>query len=869
MSLSTLLTLWRDTPAITANMAAWRTLPAQPAQTAPFPPDLAPALAAALGQRGIEALYTHQLAAWQAVQAGQHPVIVTGTASGKSLAYNLPVLDHLWRDSAARALYLFPTKALAHDQAEAISSQYSVASSQKPVDGRQGSAVGGRRSAVVVATYDADTPAAHRPAIRQNARLVITNPDMLHTGILPHHTRWAEFFRHLRFVVLDEMHVYRGVFGSHVANVLRRLKRVAQFYGATPQFILTSATLANPVELAERLIEAPVTLIDHDGAARGVKHFLIYNPPLVNPDLGLRRGLQQEAVRLTHDLLAHEVQTLLFGRARRAVEMMLRRLKDEGGEGKDEKESSSFIPHPSSFNVRAYRSGYLPHQRREIERGLRSGEVRGVVATSALELGVDIGGMGAVVLAGYPGSIAATWQQAGRAGRMGEASLAVLVLSADPLEQFLARHPGYFFDRSPEQALINPDNLLILLQHLRCAAFELPFKAGEGFGRVEAAQVLEFLQFLTAAGELHYSANTFYWMSDRYPAEGVSLRSASPERVLLQTAEDDKLTTLGEVDKASAPWLVHPQAIYLHEGAAYIVEELNLEQNLARLRPANGDYYTEPQRETTVQRLAELRRTAVPGAAKGYGEISVTTQLVGYRRVHWFTHEHLGQGEVTLPPTQLQTTGYWLALTAETVAALQAENLWSNAPNDYGPHWPAQRNRVRARDGYRCQMCGAPEMGREHDVHHKIPFRTFDSVEQANQLSNLITLCRVCHRRAETAVRTRSGLGGLAFALGRLAPLFLMCDVADLAVHADPQSPLAEGQPAVVVVYDLVPGGIGLSERLFDLHAEVMARAYELVSACSCADGCPSCVGPAGEGGHGGKRESLAILERLANLSEF
>jgi DEAD/DEAH box helicase domain-containing protein len=515
--------------------------------------------------------------------------------------------------------------------------------------------------------------------------------------------------------------------------------------------------------------------------------------------------------------------------------------------------------------VRAYRSGYLPRQRREIERGLREGQVRAVVATTALELGIDIGGLGAAVLAGFPGTIAGTWQQAGRAGRQREASLAVLITSANPLDQFLAHHPDYFFERSPEQALLNPDNLLVLLQHLRCAAFELPFRQGEGFGRVAAEEVNEFLQFLLAAGELHRSGNTFFWMADQYPAERVSLRSASPDRVLLQVEADEGWQTIGEVDGASAPWMVHPQAIYLHEGQSYLVETLDLDQNLARLRPSQADYYTDPKRETTVELISTSSQADARGASKACGEILVTTQVVGYRQLRWFTQEPLGEGSLDLPPSELYTSGYWLALAEATVEGLRAQGLWSNDPNNYGPTWAKQRRLARARDNYRCQMCGAPEQGHEHDVHHKIPFRTFASPEQANQLANLITLCHACHRRAETAVRIRSGLAGLSFVLGHLAPLFLMCDHSDVAVHHDPKSPLTGGQPAIVI-YEIIPGGIGFSERLYELHDSLIAHAHELVAACPCADGCPSCVGPGGEDGHGGKPEALAILAALTGV---
>ena len=846
MSLHTLLNAWRDDTAIASNIAAWRTFPARPARFMPFPNDLHPALPDSLRAQGIDALYTHQAHAWQQSRAGHNPVVVTGTASGKTLCYNLPVLDRLLRDPQARALYLFPTKALAHDQQQTLL-QFIATFRDDLVD---------QPSAVPVATYDGDTPTGARPAVRTTARLVISNPDMLHTGVLPHHTLWAEFFQHLRFVVIDEMHAFRGVFGSHVANVLRRLKRIARFYGASPQFILTSATIANPLGLAERLIEEPVVLVDDDGAAQGTKHFLVYNPPLVDRDLGLRRSALQESVRLAGDLLEHNVQTIIFARSRQSVELLLRYLrrdlpspefgKGTGGEGQ----------------IRGYRAGYLPRQRREIERGLRDGKVRAVAATTALELGIDIGGMGAALLTGYPGTIAGTWQQAGRAGRHTEASLATLVTSAGPLDQFLAHHPDYFFDRSPESALINPDNSLILLGHLRCAAFELPFQAGESFGRVDGAQVAEFLQFLQETGVIHRSREKYFWMADQYPAEAVSLRSASPEAVVLQVLEDDEWTTLGQVDYASAFWMVHPGAIYLHEGHAYLVDELDPDQHIARLYAADVDYYTRPNTETSVQLLEKLDEAEARGAARAHGEICVTTQVVGFRKVKWFTHEHLGGGKVALPPTELVTTGYWLGIAEETVASLHAQGAWTNDPIDYGPNWSEQRARARSRDGYRCQHCGLPESKHAHHVHHKTPFRAFPSYQQANQLLNLVTLCPRCHRRAETAVRIRSGLAGLAFALGHLAPLFLMCDARDIGVHSDPSSPLAGGQPAVVI-YDQVPAGVGFSQRLFEVHDRLMAQAYELVAACECTDGCPSCVGPAGESVQGGKPEALALLEAL------
>jgi DEAD/DEAH box helicase domain-containing protein len=521
------------------------------------------------------------------------------------------------------------------------------------------------------------------------------------------------------------------------------------------------------------------------------------------------------------------------------------------------------IPEVSPFeSIRGYRSGYLPHERREIESGLRSGQVQVVIATNALELGIDIGGMGAVLLVGYPGTIAATWQQAGRAGRGREASLAVLMTSAAPLDQFLASHPQYIFERSPEHALIDPDNLLILLDHLRCAAFELPFQEGEHFGDLNIEQLLELLEFLKAQGVLHHSGDKYFWMADQYPSQEISLRSASAHPIVLQAWDENGPRVIGQVDRASAWRLVHPQAIYLHEAQTFEVEALDLEKGLARLRNIDSDYYTEPRSDTLVELIEEQKREEIRAGYKAQGEIKVTTQLKGYRRIKWHTHEPLGLGEVTLPPSELLTTGYWITLSQETVQELRQQGLWKNDANQYGPNWTVQRDRARARDFYRCQVCGLEEGEKAHHVHHKTPFRLYNSFLEANQLDNLVTLCPNCHQRVELAVRVRSGLSGLAYVLSHLAPFFLMCDVGDLGVTAEPQSTIAGGQPCVTI-YDQIPAGIGLSQKLFEIHQELMLRAFELVRDCSCSDGCPSCVGPGGENGLGGKSETLAILSAL------
>jgi DEAD/DEAH box helicase domain-containing protein len=848
MTLSSLLSRWQTDPASAPNFAAWRTLPARPADPVPLPP-LPDPLPAALSRRGIHTLYRHQSAAFESARRGENVVLATGTASGKTLAYNLPVLASLIENPQARALYLFPTKALTQDQLSNLNSYLELDTWN-----------------LKLAIYDGDTPPPHRSQIRKTANILLTNPDMLHTGILPHHTNWDEFFRNLKFIVIDELHTYRGVFGSHVANVIRRLKRVAAFYGSHPQFILTSATIGNPKELAENLIEESVTLIDQDGSSRGERHFLIFNPPIVDESLGLRKSAFEESIRLANDLLTENVQGVMFARSRRSVEILLTQLQIP---------TRPIIGRPPLFlkmgegrggGIRGYRSGYLPSQRREIEKGLRDGSVRLVVATNALELGIDIGGLGAAILVGYAGSISSTWQQSGRAGRGDDPAAAVLVASPNPLDQFLAHHPEYFFGRSPEHALVNPDHLLILLEHLRCALFELPFKDDEGFGSLSAETIHEYLDVLVANQEAHASADKVFWMADAYPAANISLRSASPANVVLHTEDDSGPHTIGEVDLASAVWMVHPHAVYLHEGQQYFVQELDLTRNTAMLIPVGLDYYTEPLRETTIQILSSSDQAAIQGGEKNWGELQVTTQVTGFRKRSWLGGENLGEEPLDLPPSDLQTTGYWLSLSEATITRLRETGNWSNDPNEYGPHWSKIRDHVRARDEFRCQVCGLPENGRQHDVHHKIPLRNFKTHEgldlaQAHRMDNLVTLCSSCHRKAEQNVRMRSGLAGLGYVLSQLAPLFLMCDPGDLGLHVDAAGSVF-GAPSVVL-YDQVPAGIGFSQKLFEIHEELLARALELATECPCEDGCPSCVGPAGENGIGGKDETIEILKQI------
>lgn len=828
-----LIQFWNRQPEIHDNVVCWHTDAARPAQWVDFPAWLNPQSVQALQAVGFNRLYSHQDEACALAKAGKNFVVTTGTASGKTLCYQLPIIEQSLRDPAARALLIFPTKALTQDQLDGLNRLLAQ------LEPRPAAAI-----------YDGDTPTTHRAKIRTTAQVILTNPDMLHISILPHHTLWADFFKHLRIVVIDEIHVYRGIFGSHLANLIRRLKRVAAFYGAHPQFFLTSATIGNPQNLAERITEESVAVIENDGSPRGPRHLLLYNPPILYPELGIRRGASSEAVRLTGDLLAYHVQTILFTRARRSVELLLRNLREH------EKSSAA--------QIRGYRSGYLAAERRSIEQDLRSGQARAVVTTNALELGIDIGGLDAAILVGYPGTIAATRQQTGRAGRRTGTAIAILVASASPLDQFLMKHPEYIFDKSPEQALIDPNNLLILLAHLRCAAFELPFRSGDGFGGAPQALVAGLLNVLAQSGEIHLSNQKYFWTADQYPSQKVSLRTTGDTPVVLQARlEEDRLSVIGMVDELSAHWMVHPDAVYLHEGQEFEVESLDLEKHLAILKPAQGDYYTEPIKQVEIEKIALLESAPIRSGTRSYGEILVTTQVTGFRRQRWGSQEILGQSPLDLPPTQLRTVGFWLAPDEATIDLLRGEGLWNNDPNQYGPNWLRQRNSARQRDANTCQVCGLVEQpGTPHHVHHKVPFRNFVSFIEANQLDNLITLCPACHRRAEQSLRMRSGLAGLGYVLQHLAPLFLMCDIDDLGLNSDPQSPLADGQPAVAL-YDLIPAGIGLSEKLYEIQDILLCNAMELVSTCDCRDGCPGCVGPAGENGAGGKSETLALLGYL------
>src|SRR6267154_358334 len=760
-------------------LTAVRHYPAREAQWADFPAWTNADLREAYAGKGIQQLYSHQAAAAEAVHASKNVVVVTPTASGKTLCYNLPILNAILESSDSRALYLFPTKALAQDQLAELHDLNSR------LDNRFG-----------VFTYDGDTPSDARKAIREKGHIVLTNPDMLHTGILPHHTRWTRLFENLRYIVVDELHTYRGVFGSHLCNVLRRLRRIARFYGREPQFICSSATIANPGDLATRLLEADVEVLNGNGAPSAEKTFVFYNPPVVNRALGIRRSYINESARVAQEFLKHELQTIVFANSRLHTELLLTYLQQANPHTPGK-------PEP----IRGYRGGYLPNERREIERGLRDARIRGVVSTSALELGIDVGSLDAVVMAGYPGTIAATWQRAGRAGRRSGSSCAVMVASSAPLDQYIVKNPDYFFGNTPEHAFIQPDNLEILLNHLKCAAFELPIEATEKMGEVDLPEILAKL---AEAGYLHRAGEFYHWTQEAYPANTVSLRSVTSDNfVIVDITGEPRI--IGEVDFPSALTTVHEKAIYLHGGQQYHVEHLDFKERKAYVKEVDSDYYTDAVKHTQVRviEIAAEQQIATAGLAhrRSHGDVLVRSQVVGFKKIKFFTHENVGDGRLELPENEMHTTSYWLTLERELVESL--------------------------------------------------PF----SVSER-----------------------QSGMFGLLHAMESVATLLLMCDGRDLGT-AIGERPPAMGDDAAkfapvrfeeiasakvkeffepnLYLYDAYPGGIGFSEPLFRAHELLMEKTRELIAGCECEEGCPSCVGPAGDLVPRAKEAALAILERV------
>lgn len=619
------------------------------AHTAPIPAALGPAIAAALAKRGITELYSHQATAIEATeragaQDGPRAVVVaTPTASGKSLCFHLPVLRALCTDPDANALYLYPTKALARDQEASLISLMRDA--------------GVDRGAIV---YDGDTPGDARRAARDKSSVLLTNPDMVHAGILPHHTNFARFFQNLRYVIVDELHAYRGVFGSHVGNVLRRLARIAAFHGSRPIFLAATATIANPREHAARIFgvrEDEVELVAQSGAPAGSRRFFSYNPPVVNAELGVRASYIKQAVGLAADLVRAKVPTLVFGQSRNTVERMLRYLREKVGDR---------VPREA---IVGYRGGYLPGERRAIEERLRRGEILAVVATNALELGIDIGALDAVICAGYPGSIASMWQRFGRAGRAKQESIAVLVTSSAPLDQYLAREPEYLLSANVEEARIDPHNVEVLVQHLKCAAFELPFVHGEAFGTQDAEATAEVLAYLAHNRVLFDTGKTYRWADDAYPANHVSLRSVGWDNVVIIDTEHDK--TIAEIDFRGAHTMVHEQAIYQHDGETWQVEKFDYENHKAYVRRVEPDYFTDAMTYVQVKVLdtEDTAETSALGAECGFGEVALVEKVVGYKKIKFQTHENAGYGDVRLPELSLHTMAFWLTLPESFVGA--------------------------------------------------------------------------------------------------------------------------------------------------------------------------------------------------------
>ncbi len=761
------------------------TLAAQQARYAEFPDQLDPRLRQALAARGIERLYHHQRLAWDSVERGENTVVVTPTASGKTLCYNLPVLQSVL-GGRGKALYLFPTKALAQDQVAEL------------LDLNRAAELGVRAF-----TFDGDTPADARKAVRTRGDIVVSNPDMLHQAILPHHTKWAQFFESLRYVVIDEVHSYRGVFGSHVANVLRRLQRICAFYGVKPCYILCSATIGNPREHAEALLGAAVTAITENGAPRGAKHLLLWNPPVVNADLGIRASARSQTTRLARLAVGAGLKTIVFAQSRLMVEVLTKYLKDKFDSDPRKPE-----------RVRAYRGGHLPTERRHTERALRAGEIDCVVTTSALELGVDIGSLDVCLLNGYPGSIAGTWQRLGRAGRRQREALGVLIASSDPLDQYVVRNPEFFLDASPEQARIAPDQPLILLDHIRCAAFELPFEVGEAYG---GSDPREFLHFLAEQGVVHCDRERWHWIDDSYPAQAVSLRSVADGNFVVIDRSDDRQTVIAEVDYHSAALTIYEGAIYLVQSHPWQVEHLDWEGRKAFVTRTRADYYTDAIDYSRLKILESFASTLAGSGDCAHGEVHLVRHVTGYKKIRYYSHENIGYGPIDLPDQELHTTAVWWQVSA----GLLEERI--------GDRWSALDGFLGAAYALHTVAC-VLAMAERADLGK--------SVGNGDATWSLTTDTR--------------GRGSLRNADGQ---------------ELDAEN-LLRFTPAVFL-YDNHPGGVGLAEPLFQRRAELVEAAGRLIDLCSCEHGCPACVGPIlasdAERRWTPKASASAVLELLAD----
>jgi DEAD/DEAH box helicase domain-containing protein len=815
-----------SSPEFAPNIVEKRLLPSSEGSFAPFPADLEGRIAESLRSRGIKAIYTHQAEVWEHVKRGRHTVVVTPTASGKTLCYNLPVLDTLLRDEKARALYLFPTKALSQDQQSELNELVgSQGGGRKEEGGRnweqrleirgQRTEISDRKSEkeeqksdisdqisdkyphssvllpnssfpipIKVATYDGDTPESLRVSSRDTGRIIISNPDMLHAGILPNHPKWIKFFSNLKFIVIDEAHAYRGVLGSHVADLLRRLKRVAAFYGAHPVFILCSATIGNPKELAETLIGEEVSLVDNNGSPRGEKLVVLYNPPLVDAVQGIRRSVVDESRRWMLAFLKAGIKTILFAHSRVKTEVAAAYVNED---------LKNIYTDNSRIRVEAYRGGLLPNERREIGGGLRDGSIQGVVSTNALELGIDIGGLDASVVAGFPGSFNSFWQQSGRAGRRGGTSVSVFVASASPMDQFIMNEPEWFFGKSAEEARLDPDNPYILSDHVRCAAFELPFRdeemerSGDPFPKDAAVPVLEYLE---EDGIVRHTGGKWHWADRSYPAEGVSLRSAGADNVVIIDTTKGRNAVIGEMDRPSAKELIFENAVYMHRGRQYLVEKLDIENKKCLVVEADVNYFTDGLTKTDIKVLTEDEfftyggddADELPAARSVLGDVLVRSQVAKFKKIRFHTHENIGYGDISLPEEEMQTRSLVLLFGKDT------------------------------RGG-----------------------RALAGMDEA--AAGLV-------------------LGGTGTLIRLIAPIYLLCDPRDLGIAERVRDP--HFGVSALYIYDKYPGGTGLAESLAGKVAELFAHASRAVERCPCKDGCPSCVGPGGN--KGGTAELLRAL---------
>ena len=774
-----LINLWLDDPENSSNITYRKKIPEKRAEFGEMPSGLGDNIRKALSKRGIEDLYSHQTESINLTLSGKNVVVVTPTASGKTLCYNLPVLNEFFNEGGS-SLYLFPTKALAQDQLTELN--------------RWQETLGTNLGAF---TYDGDTSSGKRSQIRKSARILITNPDMLHLGILPHHTRWAAFFSNLKYVVIDEMHVYRGVFGSHFANLIRRLKRICDFYSASPQFICSSATIANPEELAENLIEDEVSLVDKSGAPASGKEVLFFNPPMINHELGIRANYLRVAKTVARFFLKNMIQTLVFATSRMNVEIILKYLRDDFAGIRDTDEF-----------IKGYRGGYLSSVRREIEKGLREGTVTGVVATNALELGVDIGGLDACVIAGYPGSIASMWQQAGRVGRRSGNSIAVLVARSNPLDQFITNFPDYFFGRSPEHGRVNPDNPYILMDHIKCAAFELPMNVNEKFGNTNLDDIFSYLE---DKGVLHQSGDLYHYTEENYPADSTRLRNIGSKNILIVDGSDGD-RVLSEVDFDAAFRTVHENAVYMVEGRRYIVERLDLNEGKAFVNKTESDYFTVARTHSEVSVTASYDIAMYGPSPVEHGEIEVITETTGFKKVRFYTGENLGEEELDLPARTIKTTAYWFVIKEELTESLD----FTRAEIIYGI---TGISNVLLHVASFILMCDVSDLG--------------------VSVGDRSTEWFVKRAAGELMIRKR-GKSGEAI---------------------DPDS-LKLFEP-VIYIYDSHSGGVGFSPVLFREHSSLLTKAVRHIEKCECVDGCPSCVGPMTEIGNRGKEASKSILDAL------